>query len=66
MRTLVLLIAAVVVASLAGCIGVAKSKTDIHNTAMQTLDMDMRQIVDDWNMIWLADRQGRQTRWQTR
>ncbi len=66
MRTLALLIAAAAVVGLSGCNGVAKSKTEIHNTVKQTLDMDMRQIVDDWNMIWLADRQGRLTRWQTR
>ena len=65
MRKLLILVAIVGLASIAGC-GVTRSSQEIRNVNMQALDMDMRQIVDDWNMLWLADRQSRLTRWHTR
>ncbi len=66
MRKLVILVAIVGLAAVAGCAGVARSSQEIRNVNKQALDMDMRQIVDDWNMLWLADRQSRMTRWHTR
>ncbi len=65
MRKLVILVALVGLAAAAGC-GVTRSSTEIRNVVKQNLDMDMRQLVDDWNMLWLADRQSRRTRWHTR
>ena len=65
MRKLVILVAIVGLAAVAGC-GVTRSAQEIRNVNKQALDMDMRQIVDDWNMLWLADRQSRMTRWHTR
>ena len=52
---------------LAGCgAGVVRTQAERMNVYRQTLDMDLRQIADDWDTIWLADRQYRLTRWQTR
>jgi hypothetical protein len=53
-------------ALLAGCTGVVKSYDERMDTYGQVMDMDTRQLVDDWDKIWLADRQYRLTRWQTR
>lgn len=58
-----LLLAAAV---LPGCTGVVKSPAEIDRTVGQVLDMDIRQMTDDWNMLWLADRQYRFTRWHLR
>ena len=66
MRKFVLLVALVTIAAVAGCAGVARSPREIRNIAKQSLDMDMRQMVDDLNMLWLADRQYRLTKWHTR
>ena len=66
MRKLVILVAIVGLAAVAGCAGVTRSSQEIRNVHKQALNMDMRQIVDDWNMLWLADRQSRMTRWHTR
>lgn len=65
MRKLVILVAIVGLVAVAGC-GVTRSSHEIRNVVKQSLDMDMRQLVDDWNMLWLADRQSRRTRWHTR
>lgn len=66
MRKFVLLVALVGLAAVVGCSGVARSPREIRNIAKQSLDMDMRQLVDDWNMLWLVDRQYRLTKWHTR
>ncbi len=51
---------------LAGCATVAN--TGAENRAMQryTIELEMRQLADDWNLIWMTDRPSRLTRWQTR
>lgn len=52
---------------LAGCTrGVAYTGQERWNNAIQAYDMDGRQIVDDWDTLWLQDRQYRLTKWQTR
>ena len=52
---------------LAGCgSGMVKTRAERFNSYRQVFNMDMRQMADDWDMIWLADRQYRLTRWQTR
>lgn len=65
MRKFVLLVALIGLAAVAGC-GVARSPREIRNIAKQSADMDLRQLVDDWNFLWLADRQYRLTKWHTR
>lgn len=59
------LIAGAFIAS-AGCNGVVKNYDERMNIYGQVLDMDTRQLVDDWDRLWLADRQYRLTRWQLR
>jgi hypothetical protein len=52
---------------LVGCgNGVVKSKADRVNAFRQSVDMDLRQLADDWDTLWLVDRQFRLTRWQIR
>lgn len=65
MRKLVILVAIVGLAAVVGC-GVTRSSHEIRNVVKQDLNMDMRQLVDDWNMLWMVDRQSRRTRWHTR
>ena len=59
-------IVAVGAAASSGCHGVVKTWDDRKYTYEQILDMDTRQIADDWDKIWLADRQYRLTRWHIR
>jgi len=66
MRLAVLFGLLVGVGLLTGCTGVVKTPAERSNTYAQVLDMDTRQLVDDWDMVWLADRQYRLTRWHTR
>ncbi len=66
MRTLAFLGFLLLIVWSAGCATVTKTPAEVRNTYKQELDLDMRQIADDWNMIWLADRQYRLTRWYTR
>ena len=52
---------------LVGCgSGVVNTKADRVNAFRQSVDMDLRQMADDWDTLWLVDRQYRLTRWQTR
>jgi hypothetical protein len=66
MRTFALLVLLVGLAVLAGCTTVTKSPAEVRATYSQAFDLDMRGIADDWNLIWLAERQYRFTRWYTR
>lgn len=66
MRVLVLLVGLVGMVALTGCNGVAKTYDERKYTTKRALDMDMRQLADDWDRMWLADRQYRLTRWQMR
>jgi uncharacterized protein YceK len=54
------------VAVLCGCATVTKTPEENLNTVAQITDLDMRQMADDWNLIWLQDRQSRLTKWHTR
>ncbi len=50
----------------AGCATVSKSpEENLYNTR-SIVELDMREMADDWNLIWLTDRQCRLTRWITR
>ncbi len=54
-------------ALIAGCgPGVVKTVAERQNAYKETFQTDMRQLVDDWDTLWLADRQYRLTRWQMR
>ncbi len=50
----------------AGCTTMVKTPAEVHSTYRQVLDADLRQMSEDWNVLWLADRQYRLTRWYTR
>ena len=57
----------IALSALAGCgPGVVKTKAERVNVFRETVDMDLRQMADDWDTIWLVNRQYRLTRWQTR
>ena len=49
-----------------GCATVAKTPQENAATHRQIVELDMRQIADDWNLIWMTDRQCRLTRFHTR
>ncbi len=49
-----------------GCATVAKTPEENLTMYRQIAELDIRQMADDWNLIWLADRQSRLTRWHTR
>lgn len=63
-RVLFLLLVGLTIST--GCSGVTKSPAEISRTVEQSVDMDLRQITDDWNMIWLVDRQYRLSKWHMR
>ncbi len=50
----------------AGCATVTKTAQENNANVRSVLELDMREMADDWNMIWMADRQGRLTRWHMR
>jgi hypothetical protein len=66
MRTWVLLGLLLGLIVAAGCATLVKTPAEVESTYRQALDMDMRQMSSDWNVLWLADRQYRLTRWHTR
>jgi hypothetical protein len=67
MRKILLLTVIACGCAMVGCTaGVAKTVGDRNNAYRRTFNMDMRQIVDDWDKVWLADRQYRLTRYYTR
>lgn len=49
-----------------GCNGMVKSYEGRKNTYEIVLDRDLRQLADDWDTFWLADRQYRLSRWSVR
>jgi hypothetical protein len=49
-----------------GCATVTMSPQENRANVRSVLELDMREMADDWNMIWMADRQTRLTRWHTR
>ena len=66
MRAISLVSALLALAALTGCHGMVKSYDERKNTYAQVLESDMRQLVDDWDTFWLADREYRMTEWITR
>lgn len=65
-KLLCLSVLLLVPALLAGCNGMVKTWDDRKSTYREVWEFDQRQIADDWDRIWLAERQYRLTRWQTR
>ena len=52
---------------LAGCgSGVVRTPAERVNAYRESINMDFRQLADDWDMFWLIDREYRLTRWQLR
>ncbi len=49
-----------------GCATVTKTPQENRATMRAITEFDMLQIGDDWNLIWLSDRQSRLTKWNTR
>ena len=67
MRKAVLFGMVIGLSALIGCGGgVVKTKAERANAFRQSVDMDLRQLADDWDTVWLVDRQYRLTRWQIR
>lgn len=52
---------------LTGCgPGVAKTHDQRMNTYRASMELDLKQLRDDWDALWLADRQYGLTPWQIR
>ena len=49
-----------------GCATVTKTSQENVNTYRSIAELDMQEIGDDWNLIWMADHQTRLTKWHTR
>lgn len=67
MRKIVLIGLFIGCAVLSGCTStISKTSDERMNAYRANIDNDLRQLGDDWDMAWLADRPGRMTRWYTR
>ena len=67
MRKGVLISVLIGLSFLMGCTsGVVKSGDDRVNSFRQSVHMDSLQIIDDWDMLWMVDRQTKLSRWQIR
>jgi hypothetical protein len=67
MRRILLLAATLTaLAAAGGCATVTKTPEEVGAMYKHILDIDSRQMADDWNYLWLADRQYRMTRWHMR
>lgn len=49
-----------------GCAGVVRTPEERANVFRKSVDMDLKQLADDWDTLWLQDRQYRLTRWHVR
>ncbi|HQL53669.1 MAG: hypothetical protein KA383_11740 [Phycisphaerae bacterium] len=66
MRTLMLFGLLAGLGLLAGCATVTKTPAENWAHTRANIELDMLQIADDWNLIWLNTHQTRLTRWHTR
>lgn len=66
MRKCLLLGLGIALAAIAGCATVTRTADENLANQIQIADLEMRQIADDWNLIWMTDRQNRLSRWITR
>ncbi len=49
-----------------GCATQTKSGTEVRSTYRQVMATDLQQMSHDWNILWLADREYRLSRWHQR
>ncbi|MEW6199502.1 MAG: hypothetical protein AB1601_12670 [Planctomycetota bacterium] len=49
-----------------GCATVTKSPQENRAAMRAITELDLLQMGDDWNLLWLTDRQSRLTKWHTR
>lgn len=64
-RVFLLLAVTCILASLAGCgDGVAVTRSERQERHRRILDADLRQLNDDWDVLWLNDRPSRLTEWK--
>lgn len=49
-----------------GCATMTKTGEESMRSQRQIVDLEMRELTEDWNYLWLADRQPRLTKWHTR
>lgn len=61
-----LLLLLVAAASMVGCATVTKTPEENLAATRAVTELDLRQMADDWNLLWLVDRQSRLTKWHTR
>lgn len=61
---LVTLLATVAISSGCGS-GMAMSESERRHQREKVFETDMKQLVDDWDMIWLNDRPLRTSPWST-
>ena len=66
MRTALLVMLLSAVGALAGCAGVVRTVQERENMIRRSIEMDLHQLADDWDTLWLQDRQYRLTRWHIR
>jgi len=66
MRKCVLLALLAGLTAVAGCATVTKSAAENRANIRAIVELDLRQMADDWNLVWLTDRQCRLTKWHTR
>lgn len=66
MRALILFGLLVGLTALTGCAGVANNSKEAQAIAKRGMESDFQSMGDDWNMLWMTDRQYRLTKYQTR
>jgi hypothetical protein len=67
MRLIALLAVGSLLALASGCgPGVVRSHDERVNVNMSSFEMDIRQMRDDWDALWMADREYRLTKWHIR
>lgn len=66
MRKVLVLGLLTLVAGVAGCQTVTMTGAENRAQMKRVCEMEMRQIGDDWNLIWLSERPSRLTRWHSR
>jgi hypothetical protein len=66
MRALACLVLFVGLVAVTGCNTMTMTYDERKGVYQEVLDSDMRQLAEDWDHVWLADRQYRLTKWQLR
>ncbi len=67
MRRVILISAMILSAAwLNGCNSPTKTYAERLNTYEQVMDTDFQQLADDWDLLWLANRQYRLSKWHLR